>query len=244
MNFKKIVAFGDSWIYGDELVNPELLALSPDTHCSLDANTNYREANCFLGLLGNHYNVPTVNFGIPGGSMQSSIWTFLWWLEKEKLPLTDCLILVGHTDSDRLSFYNPNHVSYGNDPKWNKFVHSTWVEYGSSVVPKLYREMIKQQLVLTNCPEFCKLNYMQTAMFFDCVAARKNLNMMQFHIMPADVPLDLPTEIWPEFCTTLWFRDHPNNQQRELIMPGGHPNEKGHEMIRDKLISTIDSATM
>jgi hypothetical protein len=104
--------------------------------------------------------------------------------------------------------------------------------------------MIKRQLVLTNCNELARLNYMQTAMFFDGVAARKNLNMMQFHIMPADVKLDLPTIIWPDFSTTMWFRDHPGNQRRELIMPGGHPNLLGHEMIRDKLLSTIDSVIM
>ena len=60
----------------------------------------------------------------------------------------------------------------------------------------------------------------------------------------ADVDIDLPTIIWPGFSTTEWFRVHPGNQQRELIMPGGHPNEIGHVMISEKLISTIDSATM
>jgi hypothetical protein len=68
--------------------------------------------------------------------------------------------------------------------------------------------------------------------------------MMQFHVMPADLPIHLPTLIWPGFATTLWFRDHIKNQKRELSMPGGHPNEIGHEMIAEKLISTIDSATM
>ena len=104
--------------------------------------------------------------------------------------------------------------------------------------------MIKQQLVLTNCAELARLNYQQTILFFDGVAARKNLNMMQFHIMPADVEMDLPTTIWPGFSTTMWFRDYPGNQQRELVMPSGHPNEIGHKMIAEKLISTIDSATM
>jgi hypothetical protein len=85
---------------------------------------------------------------------------------------------------------------------------------------------------------------MQTVLLFDGVAARKGIPMMQFHIMPADNQLDLPTEIWSGFSTTMWFRDHPGNQKRELIMPGGHPNEIGHQMIADKLISTIDSATM
>jgi hypothetical protein len=243
MKFKKIVGFGDSWMYGDELLDPELKAKFQDAHCCWTQNDNYRNANNFLGRLANHYHVPFENFGLPGGSMQSSIWTFLWWLEHEPKP-EECLVLIGHTDSDRLSHYNPTHVSYANDPPWNKFVHSTWVEYGSSVVPEPFRHMIKQQLVLTNCKELARLNYMQTVLFFDGVASRKNIPMMQFHIMPADVPLDLPTVIWPNFSTTLWFRDHPNNQRRELIMPGGHPNETGHKMITEKLISEIESATM
>ena len=98
--------------------------------------------------------------------------------------------------------------------------------------------------MLTNCRRLARLNYQQTVLFFDGVAARKNIPMMQFHVMPADMPIDLPTMIWPNFSTTMWFRDHPGNQQRELIFSGGHPNEIGHKMIAEKLISTIDSATM
>jgi hypothetical protein len=243
MTFKKIVGFGDSWMYGDELLDPELIRQDSDAHACWHQNDQYRTSHNFLGILGQRYGVPTENFGIPGGSMQSSIWTFQWWLDHEPDP-EDCLVVVAHTDSDRLSFYDPAHVSYTNNPPWNKFVHSSWVEYGSSTVPEDFRTMIKQQLVLTNCPELSRLNYQQTVQFFDGVAARKNLNLVQFHIMPAEVEMDLPTMIWPGFSTTLWFRDHPNNQRRELIMPNGHPNEIGHKMIAEKLISTIDSATM
>ena len=243
MTFKKIVGFGDSWMYGDELLDPELIKQHSDAHPCWVQNTAYRNSHSFLGLLGQHYNVPTENFGIPGGSMQSSIWTFQWWLDHEPCP-DECLVLVGHTDSDRLSFYNPNHRSYTNDPPWNKFIHSSWVEYGSSVVPEEFRTTVKQQLVLTNCAELSRLNYQQTVQFFDGVAARRNLIMMQFHVMPAEVKIDIPTMIWPGFSTTMWFRDHPGNRNRELVMPGGHPNEIGHVMIAEKLISTIDSATM
>jgi hypothetical protein len=243
MTFKKIVGFGDSWMYGDELLDPGLISRYPDAHSCWHQNDVYRNSHNFLGLLGKHYGVPMENFGIAGGSMQSSIWTFQWWLDHEPDP-GSCLVLVGHTDSDRLSFYNPNHRSYANDPPWNRFIHSTWVQYGSSVVPEEFRTMVKQQLVLTNCTELARLNYQQTVQFFDGVAARKKLNMMQFHVMPADVEMNLPTAIWPGFSTTIWFRDHPGNKKRELIMPGGHPNEIGHQMIAEKLISTIDSATM
>jgi hypothetical protein len=239
MKFRKIVGFGDSWMYGDELLDPELAAAHADAHPCWVQNVAYREKTCFLGQLGQHYNVPTENFGMPGGSMQSSIWTYLWWLEHEPNP-EECLVLVGHTDSDRISHYNPSHVHYSNDPPWNKFIHSTWVEFGSSVIPEPFRDMIKRQLVLTNCPELCKLNYLQTVMFFDGVAARKKIPTMQFHIMPEDVPLDLPTLIWPGFSLTMWFRDHPDNRNRQLVMPGGHPNIQGHEIISERLISEID----
>ena len=243
MKFKKIVGFGDSWMFGDELLDPELQRQHSDAHTCWHQNNAYRDSHNFLGLVAQHYGVPMENFGIAGGSMQSSMWTFLWWLDHEPEP-EQCLILIGHTDSDRLSFYNPNHVSYTNDPPWNRFIHSTWVEYGSSVVPQEFRNMVKQQLVLTNCSELAKLNYQQTLLSFDGIAARRNLQMMQFQIMPADIKLDLPTQIWPGFSTTMWFRNHPNNQQRELVMPGGHPNEIGHKMIAEKLISTIDDVTM
>ena len=242
MQFKKIVGFGDSWMYGDELIDPEYLKQDPNGHYSDEQNFDYRLRHCFLGQLGKHYSVPIENFGIPGGSLGSTMWTFQWWLDHETVPLNECLVLVALTNADRITHYNPRHVHYSDDPPWNKFVHSTWVNFGSDVVPDAYAQMIKSQLVLTHCDELGKLNYQQAVLFFDGIAARNNLNMIQFNIMPGErlVP-NTPTLREPEFSWTLWFRDHPGNQRRELICPDGHPNEIGHSLIRDRLISQIDS---
>ena len=191
--------------------------------------------------LGIHYGVPTENFGIPGGSLGSTMWTFQWWLDHEPLPLNECLVLVALTNSDRITHYNPNHVHYSDDPPWNKFVHSTWVNFGSSVVPDAYAQMIKSQIVLTDCRALSMLNYQQAVLFFDGVAARNNIPTIQFNIMPAGRPVpNTPTLLEPNFAWTLWFRDHPGNQRRELICKDGHPNEIGHSLIRDHLISQID----
>jgi len=241
MQFKKIVGFGDSWMYGDELIDPEYLSANPAGHYSDEQNFPYRLKHCFLGQLGQHYNVPIENFGIPGGSLGSTMWTFQWWLDHETLPLEDCLVLVALTNADRITHYNPNHVHYSDDPPWNKFVHSTWVNFGSSVVPDSYAQMIKSQIVLTDCRELSRLNYQQAVLFFDGIAARNNINMTQFNIMPAERPVrNTPTLPEPDFSWTLWFRDHPENQQRQLICKDGHPNEIGHGLIRDHLISLID----
>lgn len=241
MQFKKIVGFGDSWMYGDELMDPEYAKQNPQAHYSDEQNFPYRLKHCFLGQLGAHYGVPIENFGIPGGSLGSAMWTFQWWLDHEPLPLNECLVLVALTNADRITHYNPNHVHYSDDPPWNKFVHSTWVNFGSSVVPDAYAQMIKSQIVLTDCRALSMLNYQQAVLFFDGIAARNNIPMIQFNIMPAERPVpNAPTLTEPEFSWTLWFRDHPGNQKRELICQDGHPNEIGHSLIRDHLISQID----
>ncbi len=240
MKFKKIVGFGDSWMYGDELLDPVLAAADPDAHTCWVQNTEYREHNCFLGSLAQHYDVQSENFGIPGGSLDSTMWTYLWWLEHEPNP-EDCLVLIFLTESDRFTHYNPNHVHYSNDPPWNKFVHSTWVHFGSSVIGPEFTDLIKRQIVLTDCRELSRIRYSQTTMFFDGQAARTGIPMLMFNTMPA--PRNSPkvdTVTWPDFAWTLHFRDRPDNQNRELIMPGGHPNEKGHQIIRDMLIPEID----
>jgi hypothetical protein len=242
MQFKKIVGFGDSWMYGDELMDPVYLAENPNAHYSDSQNFPYRLKHCFLGLLGEHYGVPIENFGIPGGSLTSTMWTFQWWMDNETLPFDECLVLVALTNSDRITHYNPNHTHYSIDPPWNKFVHSTWVNFGSSVVPEDFATMMKYQMTLTDCPALSQLNYQHAVLFFDGVAARNNLKMHQFNIMPAErmVP-NTPTLREPGVSWTMFFRDHPGNQNRELICADGHPNEIGHTIIRDHLISQIDS---
>lgn len=241
MKFKKIVGFGDSWMYGDELLDPVLAAQEKDSHACWVQNTDYREGNCFLGLLGQHYQVPTVNFGVPGGSLQSTIWTYLSWLQSETNP-KDSLILVFLTEPDRTSFLDPNYSLNHASRPWEKFWHSTWVEYGSSTVPAEFRDMIKRHTVLTYGEESRNMNYLQTVLFFDGQAARIGMPLLQFHTTEPVSSMPIQTIPWPDFNWILYFRDHPGNQSRELIHPNGHPNEQGHRIIRDMLIPEIDRA--
>jgi hypothetical protein len=245
MKFKKIVGFGDSWIYGDELIDPVLFDLYPDPYPALEQNTAYREANCFLGMLGSHYQVPVENFGIAGGSLTSTMWTYQWWLDHETVPLNECLVLVGLTNSDRISHYNPSHQHYSNDPAWYKFVHSPWVDAGGAV-PAEFQQLIKQQITLTTCPELEKLNYQQAVLFFDGVSARNCIPTIQFNIMPGERAIpNVPTLIKPDHSLFSWFvQGLQPVHGRKYIKEHGHPNEIGHGLIKDHLISLIDSCTM
>lgn len=240
MKFDNIVGFGDSWVYGDELLDPDLAAqgFEESSACWVQ-NSPYRERHCFLGLLGQHYDVPVKNFGVPGGSLQSSIWTYLWWLQNTPDP-EKSMVIVFLTEPDRHSFLDPDHPVNTFTPPWERFWHSTWVDFGSSTVPKDFQDMIKRYMVLCNGEEIRRLNYLQTALFFDGQAARVGMPLLQFHTTIPSSTMPIETIPWPDFNWIRYFIDHPNNQMRELICKNGHPNERGHEIIRDLLIPEID----
>jgi hypothetical protein len=231
MKLKKIVGFGDSWIWGDELIDPALDA-HPRRSPDLTENDTYRERNCFLGLLGQHYAVPVENYGIPGGSLQSAVWTFLWWLDHEPNP-EQCLILVGHTGPARFSYYDPNKVMTPIDPAWNRFVHSAWP------VEAEWKTLIQQQTVLTDSRELQALRFQETVLLFDGVSARQDLNLIQFNLAePIRLVSHAQTMAWPSWSFSEWFLKELPAIYRK---PGNHPNELGHQLIRDRLISHIDS---
>ena len=234
MKFKKIVGFGDSWMWGDELFDPDLKDIA-NPHPVMMENTPYRESHCFLGLLGKHYNVPTQNFGVAGGSLQSSLWTYLWWLEHEQLDPRECLILVGHTEGNRDTFYNPRHVSYANDPPWNKFVHSAWIHSGATCFDSDWVTMVKANMVLTNCNELSNLAYRQSVLFFEGQNYKFQNNVIQFTTMGPSIHIDAEGLLWPEHGLASFVKDNP-----ELLAPNKHPNERGHAVIRDHLIPEIE----
>jgi hypothetical protein len=223
MTIEKVVGFGDSWMYGDEL----------------DDAT--REQDCFLGQLGQYYNVPVENYGINGSSLQSTIYTFLWWLEQEPNP-SECLVLVGLTSSYRFSHYDHNRTSPNLDHiqtgPADKLVHSAWPLHNFT---NEFQQLIKLQTVLACGDEWKRLNYWQTVLFFDGISARHRIPLIQFNIMPDYAVTgikNLPTLTWPDFDLKTWMHQtHP-----ECRLTGGHPNKQGHHLITQRLIPETNRA--
>lgn len=149
---------------------------------------------------------------------------------------------MGHTEANRTSFYNPGHVSYSNDPPWNKHVHSSWAHAGASAVPPEWMEMIKRHMVLTDCRELENLTYHQSVITFDGVSARYGCPVVQFNISAQGRSVSAPSVCLPEFDFVAWLRRHPD--ERSLSKPGGHPNEQGHVLIADMLQREIERAIL
>lgn len=235
MTFKKIVGFGDSFVWGDELIDPDL-ATREDAHPTLEENTDYREQNCFLGLLAKHYSIPQENFGIPGGSLQSTIWTYLWWIENETVPLEDCLVIVGLTDPNRQSFYNPKHISYSNDPAWNSFVHGAWVHNNPNIFDEDWVDMVKKHTLLTYSRRHFQLNLAQALTFFDN-ARHNHAQLLQFFTIPNRTSIKREYKTLPDTNSCVNLLEQINLQQ--VLKPNRHPNEKGHIHIKNWLLSLI-----
>jgi hypothetical protein len=227
VKFDRIAAFGDSWVWGDELIDPRGNNLAPHSV----ENTQYRESHCFAGIVAGHYNIPVENFAIPGGSLQSTIWNYIWW-RQNRTNHESTLILVGLTDAGRMSYYNPQHVVYPNDPPWNRYVHSAWVHYAPEGYSEEWCRMVKSNIVLTGCHQSWEMNYLQAVLFFD-----GQPNTIQFDTINAQGTAEPKSLLWPKQSLRSILASHKN-----CWAPKKHPNEQGHQIIADLLISHIDSS--
>jgi hypothetical protein len=203
--------------------------------CDLE-NDSYRLTHCYTGLLANRYNLAQENLAFPGFSLQAMQWNLMWWLNNHTEDyIQNSIIIVGLTEESRVSWYNPNHVSEGDDPKWNRHIHATWLKSSGPNVDTGWRELHKHHLNMTDCDELYQLNYETTVRLFDGISSRYNIPVVQFNAMATT------TTTTP--CTTLYEYDsrHMLTSATDVYKPMGHPNEKGHKLIANDLISVIDT---
>lgn len=238
MTFARIVGFGDSWFWGDELLDPQLA--NNNIHVSDPRNIQYRESNCFLGLLGKHYNVPTNNFGWPGASIRSTIWIYLWWLENCSKDVDDSLVLIGLTNAHRNSFYNPNHLSRdASDPPWNRFVHDQWIKSAPYMFDESWQELSKLNISLTHSEELNRLNYREATWFFHGQSLAQRNITMQINVVNPPCRVELDSLIMGTSSLQNYLRSFP-----DVWASGHHPNLLGHNLIAKKLIDEINHAIL
>lgn len=85
-----IIAFGDSWVFGDELANDDL---------------KKRESINLTGIIRDTYKLPTHNFAINGASMDEIILQIISYINSPIYDKTN-LLLIGLTSPIRKYHYN------------------------------------------------------------------------------------------------------------------------------------------
>lgn len=234
MKFDRIVGLGDSWMFGDELVDPAL----GDIHAVEPSNTEYREKNCFLGLLGQHYNVPVDNLGFPGGSLQSCIYNYIWWTENQIVTPTT-LFLVGLPDASRMSWFDPHRIKNADDKPFNNYQHSIWLRnpskknYNSSHNDKIDDWSTLSMLydTLTSCPQAFRFKFKQAVMFFQGQSYKHPVGL--FNVLSPPCIFETPGLLWPDSCLA-------DMLAADDLKPRRHPNEIGHQKLANLLISQLD----
>lgn len=213
-----LVAFGCSFTYGDELLDPNIKAGEPV--CSR-YNDEYRLANSYPGIVAKHYKMDLVNTAIPGGSLETMRYALHW--ASNSLDLTSCVFLVGLTQSHRTSYFDP---SLKSDQPWNRFQLSTRLKSGGNTE---YHELNK--LWMTNCwdQDWEQFNLAQTIGYFRsfCVPT---VIMPVYENEPKQTSPDHTPFTLQEIC----------NESITNYAPGKHPNENGHKKVASRLIQHID----
>lgn len=218
----QLVAFGDSFVYGDELVDPKFLDQRKiPTWQSL--NTPYRETHSFPGLIANHFNLKHQNKGIPGGSLVSTRWEFIKWLQNDP-NIDSTIVLIGLTDEARTSWWNRHHQTL-NRP----FVHTTWASWVEDHPP--WNMMVRYHWDLSDCDEFREMQLLESTTLFDSVAQAQDIQLLMFPIF-ANKTIELDS-YW-DFCLN---QEVPRDGKHRFGRR--HPNEAGHQFLADKFISYI-----
>lgn len=230
---KKLVAFGCSFTYGDELVDPNLPA---DTNSCDYKNAEYREKHCYAGIIAEHYNLELLNTAFPGSSLEAMRYA-LWWV-KNNINVEECMFVIGYPNPFRHSFFVAERANVPDDymdyhperpdPPWNLYYHAPWLPLEQDKdLP--WHDMYKLWLTHSYHEAWENFNLDQTVGYFN------SFNRPTVHMM-ADARSSGTSQLLNNHCG---FNLH-DCLIAEDYCKKRHPNENGHLKIAQRLIEYID----
>ena len=215
--FKTLIAFGCSFTYGDELLDPNIKSGEP---CNSRYNDDYRNSHCYAGLVADHYGFNFVNTASPGGSLESMRYALYW--AKQNFEPNETLFLAGLTQAHRNSYFDDTFT----DVEWNKFQHSTWLKNNND---SDWNKLNNLWLKLCLCDEWEQYNLDLTVSCFE------NVNAILLPVFETES--DFTSKNKTDFVLEQIL-------DKEHFAKNGHPNESGHQIVAERLINYIDSVKL
>lgn len=207
---KNLITLGDSWVYGDEL-----------------GNNDHRQKCNWPALVANHFNLKLRNLGFNGESLQSSVWSALWWIENHFDQ--ESMVIAALTQSWRVSWFRSTHA---------KSEHP-WQAHGNLVSPfrePEWHQLKKIHLSVSACDTLDRYNRYQSILFFDGMSRHYQLPLLCFDLYNDQTGFFSNNHVYPGENAEQWVGNN--------IKPLGHPDENGHILIANKLIHWIESAKL
>ena len=214
---KTLIAFGCSFTYGDELLDPNI---KPGELCNSRYNDKYRNSHCYAGIVAKHYDLNFLNTAFPGGSLESMRYALHWVCENYNL--SDTVLIAGLTQSHRNSYFDADL----NDPPWNRFRHSTWLK---DQTQDPWNQLNHSWIKMCSHSDWDYFNLQQTVGYFE------NCDAIMLPVYSDEPTFSSANK------TDFVLQDILDDID---YAPGGHPNESGHSKIANRLINYIDSVTI
>jgi len=222
----RVVGFGCSWIHGDEIEHPTAEPGSKEYRV-------YREQNCTLGQLGKLFGkkVKVENYGIGGGSLQSTQWEFSRWCYRNDIK-DDTLVVIGLTEASRMSWWNgPNKEAqkFG-----GRYMHNHWVYPGHP-----WEEFVKFYYSNSDEHRLWSINYWHAVTFFHNYCSMHNVPLFMFNVFAP--PCDME-QVVNSSWNARGYMHSLQHKQKDVLAPGKHPNENGSIILAERLYDMINSA--
>lgn len=221
---KTLVSFGCSWVYGDELLDPVLEGR--EATCSKQ-NEPYRLKNCFTGIIAEHYGLNHVNLAFPGGSHETMRYALYWLKQKSDIDLSTVFLFSGLTYTWRQSWFDSYH-NY--DFPWTAHANGSTLNK-NNLNTEIFSNLQQNWIKVCLCDEWEKFNAQQTVELFDYTSLQFSIPVLQAQTFNTN-----PTIASKNICN---FTLESLLNKTDLAQ-FGHPNEKGHIKIANRLINEID----
>jgi hypothetical protein len=177
---KKIICNGDSWVFGCEIVNPEISKrynknVHPGEYDYLEENDNYRIEKIFPTRLGKLLNADVVNLSWPADDNGTILNRTISYITKKyisnNIPTDDILVIIGWSSPERNFFWYkdedfssrfrlwPQVKHFDRKPQeeiWNLYVTYLWNE--EEYIPRYVMDVLQFQ-------NFCDTNNIKWVCF-------------------------------------------------------------------------------
>lgn len=226
---RRIVIFGDSWAYGSDLVDPELVPkLESEGYKLEDAewkyfheNLPYREQHRYSNLLQKALDIPVLNLSEPGDSLIGMKEKFINWFSEQSIHGWDTTVIFGTTGPERYSFYSKQ------DKKW---ISSGHLQYGMK--DHLLAENWKRHVAYSSCRELSDYTLKEFVLSTRALCLEKNMTSIfapVFNESKTDTIFSMPFSMKE-------LMEIEKRNGHNVWAWGGHPNELGHKFIAKHLI--------
>ena len=256
MSIKTLYTNGCSWTYGEELGDQN------------DPNEqSYKFYNTWPWHVAQQYNIPQlINDARGGGSNDRIFRRTVEFIRNTKIKYSELAIIIAWTSAERTEWGVPTLEGYvagqGSEINWSERQYYSfhigsdpleWFQTKKNDVQQRAIEVIHKNYTLLRSPEVDQHHQAELMFSLQQICKSKGIKLQQFlaltspELMPDAVEYDRKMADGIEYHTPAWIDNggvlelHDRDENGKWINKArhNHPNENGHKLIANFIVSKI-----